>query len=450
MPFTDEQPFLEAIFARYHDDGLRFIYADFLDDAGDPDRAELVRVQVALGRMNEDDPLRAELSEKQAELLAANQERWTEHLGDLVCNCEFRRGVLDSVVIDAAQFLSRGAELLRRVSLRRIRLRDSAEVFPDLMASPLVEKIPELDFCGNSLGNGGVNLLARSDFLKELEVLDLGFNGIDDLGVKTLARAINLPKLTTLSLSFNGRITSSGIAELASSPFLAGLMSLDLTNNEIDDGGVAALVSSKSLLQLQNVRLSENPVGDAGVAAFADSDLLGRQLSRTGRLELRTNQIGSSGAKILAECPKLSRCTALDLTGNTIGDSGLSAIVRSANLTNLKVLKVGQNQITDTGINSLRSQWPRILSQLKILDLSGNRLTSWSCRFLEGITVNSQVILDVSRNLQSSVVTEHPGSSSEGMAGALQSVADAAEAAELRRRVSNPSMRGCERPNSSG
>ena len=66
MPFTDEQSFLDAILARYHDDGLRFVYADFLDDAGDPDRAELVRVQVALARMMEDHPRRAELANRQA------------------------------------------------------------------------------------------------------------------------------------------------------------------------------------------------------------------------------------------------------------------------------------------------------------------------------------------------------------------------------------------------
>ena len=58
MTFTDEQPFLDAIFARYHDDGPRLVYADFLDAAGDPERAELVRVQLALARLTEDHPRR--------------------------------------------------------------------------------------------------------------------------------------------------------------------------------------------------------------------------------------------------------------------------------------------------------------------------------------------------------------------------------------------------------
>src|SRR5438045_9615976 len=84
MPFTDEQPFLDAIFARYHDDGPRLVYADFLEDAGDPERAELVRVQIALARTADDHPRRPALVNREAELLAANLPRWTEHLAGLL------------------------------------------------------------------------------------------------------------------------------------------------------------------------------------------------------------------------------------------------------------------------------------------------------------------------------------------------------------------------------
>ena len=65
MPFTDEQPFLDAVFAQYHDDGPRLIYADFLEDAGDPARAELVRLQLALARMPDEHPRRPELANRE-------------------------------------------------------------------------------------------------------------------------------------------------------------------------------------------------------------------------------------------------------------------------------------------------------------------------------------------------------------------------------------------------
>src|SRR5262245_27532531 len=99
MPFTDEQPFLDAIFARYHDDGPRLVYADFLEDSGDAARAELVRVQLALARMNEEHPRRVELADRENELHNAVRTRWAEELGGLVEYAEFRRGVPDSVTV---------------------------------------------------------------------------------------------------------------------------------------------------------------------------------------------------------------------------------------------------------------------------------------------------------------------------------------------------------------
>ena len=96
MHFTDEQPFLDAAFERYADDRPRLVYADFLDDSGAPERAELIRVQLALARLGEDDPRRPELSDRQAELLARNRAAWTAHLAGLVVSVDFRRGIPDS------------------------------------------------------------------------------------------------------------------------------------------------------------------------------------------------------------------------------------------------------------------------------------------------------------------------------------------------------------------
>ena len=84
MPFTDEQPFLDAVFAQYHDDGPRLIYADFPEYAGDPARAELIRLQLALTRMPDEHPRRPELANRERELLVANHSRWTGHLADLI------------------------------------------------------------------------------------------------------------------------------------------------------------------------------------------------------------------------------------------------------------------------------------------------------------------------------------------------------------------------------
>ena len=56
---TPDDAFLADIFANPDDDGLRLIYADWLDEHGwRPERAEFIRVQVALASLPEDDPRR--------------------------------------------------------------------------------------------------------------------------------------------------------------------------------------------------------------------------------------------------------------------------------------------------------------------------------------------------------------------------------------------------------
>src|SRR5262245_43514127 len=49
-------PFLRAVAGQPDEDAPRLVYADWLDEHGDPDRAEFIRVQCALARSGLDHP----------------------------------------------------------------------------------------------------------------------------------------------------------------------------------------------------------------------------------------------------------------------------------------------------------------------------------------------------------------------------------------------------------
>ena len=276
MHFTDEQPFLDAIFDRYDDDRPRLIYADFLDDTGEPERAELIRVQLALTRLSENDPHRPLLCDRQAELLNRNRAAWTSQLAGLVLGIDFRRGIPDSASVDAATFLDRGEELFRRLRVRRLRLLDAAPVIAKLFLSPLLANLRELDLCNADLGNAGLTLLARSPFLKTLESLDLGFNGVTDAGIEPLARAGNLAELNSLALNDNNGISDDGLRAIAESPFFAGLTSLDVSGNDIGETGIAAVAASPAMRQLRGFRVNGNRIGDSGLTMLVQSPLFAR------------------------------------------------------------------------------------------------------------------------------------------------------------------------------
>jgi uncharacterized protein (TIGR02996 family) len=450
MAFTDEQPFLDAVFARYHDDAPRLVYADYLDDAGDPDRAELVRIQVALARLPDDHPRKPELVDRQDELIAANSARWTAHLGDLGVTVWFRRGVPDSVSMYAGAFLSDGEELFRRARVRRLRLLEAAAVMPKLIHSPLLAAVRELDLCANDLGNDGTNLLVRSPHIGNVEELNLADNWLDDTGVTALARASTLPKLTALAINDNEAITADGVKALAESPFFAGLTSLDVSGNDLGEAAVRAIASSQSLARLHTLRLSRNPIGDVGVTVLARSALLGRMLARSPRLELRANGIGAAGATALAASPALLRCATLDLSGNYLGDHGLAALVASPHLEKLHTLKLAGNQITDAGVTATRDALPALFARLRVLDLSGNRLTRFGIGLLKTARGDATTALDLNENIQASIGGEAPVRVGDVVPGVLGDIAEVAQAAELRRRVSHPAARPGDHPNPPG
>jgi uncharacterized protein (TIGR02996 family) len=134
--------------------------------------------------------------------------------------------------------------------------------------------------------------------------------------------------------------------ELASSPCLTHLLSLDLSGNPFFDEGALALAASPHLANLRTLELDLCGIGDAGAAALASSP----NLSGLTTLRLWANRISAAGAQALASSRHLSNLGALDLGSNHIGDEGALAFVRSPHLSRLSTL-----DLTGNGIDEARA-----------------------------------------------------------------------------------------------
>ena len=392
---AEEKSFLKPILAAFADDGPRLIYADYLDDSADPAdvaRAEFIRLQIALARIAADHPQRRPLVRKQNELLLRWQSVWNRSLRGLFAGCEFRRGILDTVAVDAKFFCEEGGRLFLGTAIRRVKFLDAAKRIDRLAQCPTLAEIRELDLCGNDLGNGGVNLLVRSPFLSDLESLDLSFNGIGDGGVRLLARASAFPHLRTLHLNDNRTIGCDGVRALAESAQLADLRTLDLSGNAVGDDGVRGLVAGSGLGRIDRVRLHANRIGDAGIEALAHSDLLARMLGREGALDLRDNAFGPPGAKALADAPAMNAARSLDLGGNSIRDAGVRFLAESEHLEGVRALLIRQNRIGDPGAKALAHS--PLMAQLHRLDVSANRITPRGVELLWANRKDFRTVLD--------------------------------------------------------
>jgi uncharacterized protein (TIGR02996 family) len=114
-----DDAFLATILEDPDDDTPRLIYADWLDDRGQTDRAEFIRLQCEIARLPEDDDRLPPLQEIERRLLERCQDQWLGPLRPLFSGWTFRRGFLDAVRVPAATYLRHPA-FPRPATVRRV------------------------------------------------------------------------------------------------------------------------------------------------------------------------------------------------------------------------------------------------------------------------------------------------------------------------------------------
>ena len=296
---THEDAFLADIIENPDDDGLRLIYADYLDERGDP-RGEFIRVQVELARLPNDLRMgvrRRELEARQGQLLGERGQEWARPLRGLVLDLHFQRGFVEAITLQQEEFLQQADAWFKATPIRRVRFLttpSSAPLLPRLAASPHLARLSALDFTRNYLGDDGVEILAASPHLGQLASLDLTNNDVGDRGVAALASSPNLSGLLALQLGSN-HIGDQGGRGLAFSQHGQRLVSLDLCGNPLGDQGVELLAASPSFCRLESLALARSGVGNAGARALAAS----QHLARLKWLDLLGNAIGIKARRAL-------------------------------------------------------------------------------------------------------------------------------------------------------
>jgi uncharacterized protein (TIGR02996 family) len=376
MPSADERAFFDRIRDEPSDDAPRLIFADWLDENGEPERAEFIRIQCALDQLLVDDPLRDGLQKRESELLDANRERWQAALVPFVVDSDFRHGVIDRVSVDTGRFLADGGEIFDLAPIRRVRFMNIGDRLVDLVQSPLLRQVRELDLTNNNLGNRIPILLARSSHLTQLEALDLGFTDLGDKGLQVLASSPVFASLRSLQINDNGHLGLPGMRAIADSPHLTSLKELDVSNNSLSAVALQPILDGPPANRLFRLILTENRLGDAGVAALVASPVFARMAERDRVIDLRRVEMGPAGARSLAASPALRHVESLDLEGNMLGDAGLAAIAASPHLTQIRVLNLHGNRIGDDGARALSRS--ALMEPIRVIDLTNNMITQES------------------------------------------------------------------------
>jgi uncharacterized protein (TIGR02996 family) len=265
---------LQAILADPEDDGPRLIYADWLEENGNADRAEFIRVQIELAGTAQANPRRLlELHARETQLWDAHREEWLHgfpaHMRRR--DLRFHKGFFEELAGDPAVWRKHCEKLFARNPIYRVRL-------------------------DGLVGAGGVSGMAVLPHLANIRVLVL-------TGCR-FTQPIN-----TLQILFG-------------TPFLTALRRVDLSGCALGSREVGLLASTPGLARAAEVDLSNNGVGLKGAEYLAGPDAL----PGLRELSLANNPLTDAGAKALGRSPHLDRLTRLDLRGVVLGEAARAAL----------------------------------------------------------------------------------------------------------------------------
>ena len=259
---SDGDALLRAILDDPDDDAPRLVYADWLDEQGDSPRAIFIRTQIELARLPADDPARDGLVQAERTLWRTHRAAWTEWVPSWARVAEFRRGFLEEIRCQAADFLAGVDGISRQTPLVAVRL-----------------------------------------------------DGMDQLAIVVFQNRL-LHGLRSIRIG-NG-VPPTAWLILAECPYLGKLHRLDIGSSSNPDRLIATLIASKAMPALRGLRVKGFPLGDEPASL-----LVGNVWSARLRvLDLGNNFIALAGARKIAESPHLGRIVWLNLMGNPLASNG--------------------------------------------------------------------------------------------------------------------------------
>lgn len=362
---TDHDALFQAILAAPDDDAPRLVFADWLDENGEPDRAEFIRVQCRSARLPFYDPEYPRLVERAQELIVRHRRAW--RIPGLTSRQEFRRGFMETLALSPTEFLARAGDLFRQAPVRWVEFTEWAPI--DRWDWDAVAPLEGLEFVGAPPippdGRTGVELsrlrrlkcvglMPCVEFLAavgcpRLEGLDLTDSPADPVVIEEFCHRAELGRVRALAvgagndLIYQQRMRAHGALALANMPSLENLRELHLPGQLIGDAGLYHLAHAPQLGGIEELYLARNEIGEIGTRGIEDlcSSLY---LNRLTVLDLAHNPLGAAGARELAAWPGLRKLRWLDLTGCGLSERAARTLAESPYLHDGLGLRLDDNR----------------------------------------------------------------------------------------------------------
>jgi uncharacterized protein (TIGR02996 family) len=354
---SDGSLLLEAIRRRPDDDLVRLVYADWLDENGDPARAEFIRAQIEAERQPAWSAEHKRAAARADELLAAYHPRWTEGYAEVLardahervgaCPCSgapglwFSRGFVEEVCLKAEVFFSVDGYSLRPEgplpTLRLYACHQSEERYDgleryvdDLAASPLLALCRDLHIA-------------------------CGFSSTTDEGLTRLAcKPDLLAKVSGLYLSEAWDVTDRGLLPVLESPHLVRLRELVADGLHTTEAILEPLIGSPRFRDMTDLWLEERDESRAAGRRLFETPVLWPKLRC---LRLWGSTLDSQAVTSLIWPGAYPALESLDLTYGEADFPSARALLASGAFPRLRFLGLDGPPLTLPEVEELRSQF---------------------------------------------------------------------------------------------
>lgn len=376
MSTSDGDGLRAAIVAQPDDDTLRLIYADWLQENDQSDRAAFVRAQVSLAQSEPYSPQYRQYGSAAEKLQKAHPE-WGQHIRQKhgAISGWFERGFIERVHVNAATFPRHAAALFAAEPIRSVQVTRFASTtggtvpLEPFFQLPELDRVARLDLTHLELAEREFELLAAAPELVNLTDLCLRENRVLPDWIGELLTGFALPSLTGLDLF--------GLSHLG--PRLAAafprrdrrLLRLNVGHIRFTSEDIKRLLDSKCLREVEELRLAwMTGTGYAGVLTHLN---LGWTIpwDRLRLLDLSGQGVGNQGMKEIVDALTQRREPAplrwLGLANNRIGADGVRELVRSdPEKVKLYYLEVGGNDLTLSLRGALQTRFPEAMIKYEL------------------------------------------------------------------------------------
>ena len=351
----------QTILENPEDDAPRLIYSDWLEEQGDTQRAQFIRIQCEQARAEPHSPLCRKLISRARRLYKPH---WLHTLRGKALHAEMHRGFIHKITIYSKRFVTDAASIFATEPVREVRFADFTAVrgnvpVATLAVCPHLRRLTGLSISGSTVSGRMFDELLGGGHLAGLRKLNLIATSIEPDRFPQLLNASRLPHVDELHIGALPNAGPDWLEDLGGCNMLGQLKTFTVWNDSSSIQTLNAFLRLPDLKGLRTLGMTSRSTAnmqDLPVPVL-EAIALAPHLHNLADLDLAMTSTRDAALRQFCGNDQFRHLRRLNLPMNSLTGAGVQAILRAEHLRKLYSLNLDANHITG------KSRWKELLRE---------------------------------------------------------------------------------------